>query len=202
MAHTICARHWPTRFGRRPRKTVRQLLRPVHRTTGAPVLLRIRQVVGLVPTQRRGRALAGAVGGGRRRRRRRRRRIARRRKRRMAPGAMDGWARQRAQESARALLELRKGDLKRKALVHAACGGVLLAFYSVIDRATTGGRQPRRRARGGKRAAPRHDCPGRPRPGRGGAPDTRHRCSDTGARRPEDALSVPRRDPPVCDGPC
>ena len=74
------------------------------------------------------------------------------------------------------------------------------SVYSVMGRVTTGGRPPRRRARGGKHAAPRHDCPGRPRPGRGGAPDTRHRCSDTGARRPEDTLSVPGQTPPVCDG--
>ena len=58
------------------------------------------------------------------------------------------------------------------------------SVYSVMGRVTTGGRPPRRRARGGKHTAPRHDCPGRTRPGRGGAPDTRHRRSDTGAKRP------------------
>ena len=44
------------------------------------------------------------------------------------------------------------------------------SVYSVMGRVTTGGRPPRRRARGGKRAAPRHGCPGRPHPGRGGHP--------------------------------
>ena len=52
--------------------------------------------------------------------------------------------------------------------------------------------------------APPHDttAPGDPVPGGGGAPDTRHRCSDTGARRPEDTLSVPGQTPPVCDARC
>ena len=61
---TVGTRSEPTRIGMRLRKAVRKLLRQVHGTTSAPVVFRDAEVMRLIPMQRRGTTLAGAVGGG------------------------------------------------------------------------------------------------------------------------------------------